>query len=394
MHLHRRLTLAVSLASLAAIGAIALACGPASPTPDTNPDLYELAINGAPGGALLAVWGDNSEQKAWLVGGYVGVDPTTVPDRRVGRLVEYANGTFVTRCTTDQVLWWVTGVRDGGSTAVWAVGEGGKVLRYRDGRCTELPLGITFDEGPPTFWGILARATNDFWLVGGSAQPNGPRGVIVRGDGAGFRRVTPPTEAAEQNLYKVSQTSSSLVIVGAGNTILRGTLDGVFASEPAPARGGDNRLFTVSCFGSECYAVGGAASGFVLHIGGFNNTLQPDAASPWSEFLRELPGMNGVWMQDSNNVWMVGANGTTVHTNGIQVFRPSTMLTQATLHGVGGIGTSVVIAVGGELGVSNASQRAVVLVRDASRSGAVYTFDGMRFQATGSLRRSLGAVGQ
>lgn len=381
---------ALSLTSLAAIGAIALACGPSSPDPDTAPDLFALAINGAPGGALLAVWGDPAEQRAWLVGGYVGVDPARVPDGRIGRLVEYNDGTFVTRCTTDQVLWWVHGVREAGATTVWAVGEGGRVIRLRDGRCEEIPLGVSFSEGAPTLWGLLVRAPDDLWMVGGSAQPTGPRGVILHGDGRTFTRVTTLPEAArEQNLYKLAQSGESLLVVGAGNTVLRGDSTGVFSAEPVPMRGGDNRLFTASCLGSMCLAVGGAASGFVLAKG-----LQGSPSSAWSTFQEELPGMNGVWVQDATNVFMVGADGTTMHTNGIQVLRPRA-LTQSTLHGVGGIGTRVVLAVGGELGVNDASQRAVVLVRDLNRDiSRPYTFDGQRFTAQGELRRTLGSVGQ
>ena len=179
---------AASLAALAVIGAMSLAC-PGPPPEETSTDLFRVAVNGAPGGSLLAVWGDPNGRRALLVGGFVGVAPERLGANPAGRLVEYRNGAFITRCTTDQVLWWIDGRTDEGVTTVYAVGEGGRVLRYDGGTCVNVDTGLTFAEGPVTWWGVLVRGARDVWAVGGSAQPTGPRGVVAHYDGTAWRRV-------------------------------------------------------------------------------------------------------------------------------------------------------------------------------------------------------------
>ena len=61
-------------------------------------DLFQLAVDEAPGGALLSVWVSPEENVAFLAGGYVGVAPADAPDGALGRLVRYENGAFVTVC--------------------------------------------------------------------------------------------------------------------------------------------------------------------------------------------------------------------------------------------------------------------------------------------------------
>ncbi len=386
------------LLGASALLALSAAALPACPGPEPEgPDLFRLAVNGAPGGSLLSVWGPRAYAGSlWLAGGFVGVDPARLAGTAMsaGRLVEYSAGRFTTRCRANAVLWWAHGVeRDGATREVWAVGEGGTVLRYRDGACETLPLGITFAEGPPTFWGVWAESPTDVYLVGGSALPTGPKGVLVHYDGASFTRITALPEAARgENLYKITRAASRYLVVGSGGTLLRVGAGGAEVTAlTAPINSSDNRMFTVSCFESSCFAVGGVASGFVLRG-------SPGAeVFPRFESLTGLSGLNGVHVQDAENVFVVGANGLTAHI----ATRPppivdaptyvSRPLTQATLHGVGG-SNQVTLAVGGELDERTPMQRAVILARGDSFDR--FTFDGREFAASGTLRRSLGGSGQ
>jgi len=388
--LRPRTTRALSLACLVGLAAMSLAC-PDPPPDDPGTDLFRLAINGAPGGSLLAVWGDVTARRALLVGGYVGVAPERLNGMPAGRLVEYRNGAFTTRCTTDRVLWWIDGAYENGAATVYAVGEAGRVLRYDGARCAEVDTGITFPEGPVTYWGVLVRGPSDVWLVGGSPQPTGPRGVVVHFDGARWSRVTDlPERARDENLYKVARAGDALAVVGSGGVVLRGR-GGNFSLVPTIARASDNRLFTVSCVGVErCVAVGGAASGMLLE-----GSVNDDAGMRASALVEDLSGLNGVWVQDAENVFVVGVNGTNVHSTGARRF-VGRALTPATLHGVGGWvrpEESFVMAVGGELGEATTAQRAVVLLRDGS-GRTTFTFDGRSYTAAGELRRSLGGSGQ
>ncbi len=361
--------------------------------PPEGDDLFRVAVNGVPGGSLLAAWGSPATgASVFLAGGFVGVDPARLAGSGMsaGRLVEYTPGRFTTRCRADATLWWVHGVaRAGASPEVWAAGEGGTVLRYRDGRCEALPLGITFAEGPPTLWGVWAEAPDDVWLVGGSAQPTGPKGVLIHYDGRAFERVDAVPEFARgENLYKIARDGDRYVIVGSGGVVLQGT-GRSFTGVEASLTTSDNRLFTASCASSVCVAVGGVATGLVLA-----STSGP-AGLRVEPGLGGGPGLNGVWVRDPANIFVVGTGGFTMHmqVGGFAGYRSYTApaRTQATLHGVGG-NAAVTVAVGGELDDRSTSQRGVVLVRgdDAER----FTFDGRAYDAAGTLRRSLGGSGQ
>ncbi len=365
---------------------VVLLLGCETAAPPAGPDLFRVAVSGVSGGSLLGVWGDGATSSAFIAGGYVGVDRALVTDGRVGRLVAYTAGRFETRCATDATLWWVHGVRAMGELTVYAVGDDARVVRLRDGRCETLTVDVPWPAGRPTFWGVYARRPDDVWMVGGSVRPDGPRGVVVRYDGERFTQVVDlPVEARDANLYKITAgRDGALMVVGANGLVLR--YDGTrWARLPATVRDEDDRLFTVSCVEGrdDCYAVGGAGSGVLLR----------GDATRWESVatLGDPPGLNGVWAQDDEHVFVVGVGGYTAVVGGARPYVPTRRPTAATLHGVGGF-TGVAIAVGGELDERSASQRGVILVRgdDAAR----FTFDGVVFEATGDLRPSSGGGGQ
>ncbi|MFO0652750.1 MAG: hypothetical protein U0326_41420 [Polyangiales bacterium] len=376
-------------AAFVAASSLALSGCP-KPAPEGD-DLFRVAVNGVPGGALLSAWGGGG-QAVFLAGGFVSVDPARLAGTGMsaGRLVEYAPGRFTTRCRTDAALWWVHGVvTNNVTTEVWAAGDGGTVLRYRNGNCEVLPLGITFPEGAPTLWGLWAQAPDDVWFVGGSPQPTGPKGVLLHYDGARFERVEGlPEFARTENLYKITRSGDQYAIVGSGGVALAGT-GRAFAAIETGVMTTDNRLFTASCADSVCVAVGGVAAGLVL-----TGTSGP-ASLRVNPQLAGVSGLNGAWAQDAQNIFVVGVNGFTMHV------RPSSFAffqsyaapsrTFATLHGVGG-NRNVVLAVGGELDDRSSTQRAVVLVRGDDAES--FSFDGRTYNAEGSLRRSLGGSGQ
>ncbi len=366
------------------------ACGPV-PSPDTAPDIFRVAVNGLPGGALLSVYGDAAAGRAYLAGGYVGVDASRLGAEPAGRMLVYTGrGAFHTACTTGSVLWWTAPV-DG---APMAAGEGGRIVRLREGgACDVVPTGLSFAEGDPTYWGFV-QWRGATWFVGGSARPDGPKGVLVRWDGRTFSRLDVPAAARALNLYKIDvHAGSELVVVGEGGMSFTVT-DAATTVLPTNLGTTDSRLFTVSCGASDCWAVGGVNNGIVLR----GYAPGGDAGLVWNPALvPSAGGWNGVWVADPNNVFIVGGAGQTMHTNGSVSFLPRS-LTPATLHGVGGWApggsgaSAVVLAVGGELGTADPSQRAVILVRNDD--SAAFTVDGRSFMPAGQLRRTLGGFGQ
>jgi hypothetical protein len=302
--------------------AIALAC-----TPTDAPDLFRLVAEGVPGGSLLSVWGDRATgttPHGYIAGGYVGVPHAMVTDGRVGRLVEYTGREFRTVCTADEVLWWVTAARgeSDGALSVYAAGEGGRVVRRRGDACEVLDTSALREaRGMPTFYGAIALGPDDVWLVGGSASPSGPKGVVVHFDGRSFTRVAVPEAARQVDLFKIDRApDGALVVVGARDTVLERAAGGAdFAAVAAPGRGLDNRLFTVSCAPAgattgppprrghdavscapagatlvenvECTAVGGAGSGMMLtRVSG----RWQARSSLGGRDVDGLPGLNGV----------------------------------------------------------------------------------------------------
>lgn len=366
------------------------ACEGSSVPPEDPRVWFRAAVAGAPGGAFLSVWGDPRSRRAFVVGGFVGVDPGVVPGGAAGRLVEYRwPGRFITRCTTDSALWWVSGVEGAsGALELWAVGDRGRVVRMRADRCEPVTTGLPSTGGEPTYWGVLARAPDDVWIVGGSPRPDGPRGVLLHGDGASWRQERIPESAAGENLYKIAADGDTLYVVGSGGLVLRREArDGEWRRIDAAARASDDRLFTVSCANGSCFAVGGSASGFVLTGDGRGWRTLPTAqdASP-----EDLPGLNGVWARAADDVFLVGAGGATLHFDGGSLRRPRRPLTSATLHAVGGFG-EVVLAVGGELSNATPSQRGVILVQGDDAPDV--TLDG-RAYASGGLQGSRAGAGQ
>ncbi len=345
---------------------------------------------GAPGGSFLSVWGDPRERRAFLAGGFVGVDPALVRGGAAGRLVEYRwPGRFITRCTTDRALWWVSGVEDAtGALILWAVGDGGRVLRMQDDRCELLATGLPVADVEPTYWGVLARAPDDVWIVGGSVRPDGPHGILLHGDGSSWRQERLPEAARAQNLYKIAADGDTLYAVGSGGLVLRRNVGtGEWERLDVVLPTSDDRLFTVSCAGGACFAVGGSNAGLVLTGGdrGWSALASVGDAS-----LDVLPGLSGVWARGADDVLLVGANGATLHFGGGGIRGPARSLTAATLHGVGGFG-EVALAVGGELSNATVSQRGVILVLGDPEPDI--TLDG-RLYTTGAVQGSRPGGGQ
>lgn len=326
-----------------------------------------------------------------MAGGFVGVDPAQAPGGAAGRIVEYRwPGRFITRCVSDSALWWVSGVEGpAGDLQLWAVGDRGRIVWMRGGRCESLTAGVQFAEGEPTYWGVLARAPNDVWIVGGSSRPDGPRGVLLHGDGTFWRQERIPDDAAQENLYKIAADGETLYVVGSGGLVLRRTpRGGTWQRVDVGLRATNDRVFTASCAGGTCFGVGVGASGFVLTGDGAGWRVLR-ASSDAS--LDDLPGLNGVWARGPRDVLLVGVDGVTLHFDGTNIHssgRPPP--TSATLHAVGGF-DEVVLAAGGELSTATPAQRGVILIQ--GDGAPVFTLDG-RVYASGGLQRSSGGAGQ
>ncbi len=329
-----------------------------------------------------------SGARAYLAGGYTGVPRSRIPsDRTAGRLVAYADGAFRTLCTTDEVLWWVSGVESPAGLTVYASGETGRVLRLRGDRCETLTVDGDFPFGRPTLWGSWAAGENDVWFVGGAEGASGREGVILRYDGASFRRVTGlPEGSAAQSFFKIAPYESApgvidgAYVVGANGVVLRWerATDRWSRVAVAGLRATDNRLFTVSCApgAPTCWAVGGAGAGLVAR--GAGEAWETPALTS-----DELAPLNGVWARDASSAFLVGNGGAVYFASASGLAQARVARTRGSLHAVHGRG-ALVFSVGGELTSTQGTQSATIMVRGAGVER--FTFDGQAYEPAGSER--------
>lgn len=237
------------------------------------------------GAVILSVWGPSRDDLVFA-GGTLGVEP------RRGVLLHF-DGDRWEDLPVDvaPTLWWTTRTPEG---TVWAAGEEGLVVRWKDGVFTRFEA-----LADATLFGIWGAADDDVWAVGG-AIGEGDRDVILHFDGDAWARVPPP-EAFGVQLFKVwGSAADDVFMVGGGGVILHHDGTALTAMES----GGRAQLLTVhGTAADDVWAVG--AGNTILHYDG-------DAWSAWSdaagaETLIGLP--TGVFAVPGGDVCIVGNSG-------------------------------------------------------------------------------------
>lgn len=275
------------LPPLALLAAGLAGCPGKTSTDDSAPltGSWTLLAEGLPG-ALLSLWapeGGAPGEDLWTVGGDIGEGP----------LVLHLSGGAWSRVQTGSSgdLWWVWG--DG--TAVWMVGEAGRVIRHdpASGAFAEQTLDPAL-----TLFGVWGSSPTDIWAVGGDINVASGGASIWHYDGLEWTEATLPADAAEHvAVYKVWGLSATEVwAVGTAGLILR--WDGsAWATQPSPTT---RNLFTVHGDPTRAFAVGGAVGGTLLGWDG----------SAWADLTPELaPQLNGVYAREGCPPMAAGTQG-------------------------------------------------------------------------------------
>lgn len=258
-----------------------------------NPN-WQPVHTGLPAGAL-SVWG-TSARDVYVVGGDLGGGR--------GPMVLHFDGTEWTRLSTGQDtgnLWWVYGVAP---DAVFMVGSGGMVLRYRPdtGRFERMAT-----PGAETLFGVWGSGPRDVWAVGGNIDGTGTAaGVVWHYDGNAWQNVAdlPGGVGTRSALFKVwGRAANDVWVVGEGGVALH--WDGAAWSQVAT--GASGRLFTVHGNSREQVAVGGFAAGTIVQGQGIEWHVA-QAEDP--------PRVNGVFVPESGEPIAVGANGSVLRRRG------------------------------------------------------------------------------
>jgi hypothetical protein len=244
--------------------------------------------------AWLSVWSP-SPQAAWFAGG----DTTT------GTIAHY-DGTQLRPVVIPEgpALWWIWGTDD---THLWAVGEGGRILRRDAAGWRAEDSGL--DE-KAMLWGIWGSTATDLWAVGGSNRRGGAKAIVLRSNGDGhWRRLDDPALPIEdasdplvgRNLYKVwGAAPDDVHLVGEDGLALRWDGTRLSASPVEPRE----LMFTVAGHGADRWAVGGLSAGHAWQ-------WQPDAQAWRAANLPALNPLNGVSVS-GDDLLLVGARGLVV----------------------------------------------------------------------------------
>jgi hypothetical protein len=240
-------------------------------------------------GALLSVWG-TAHDDVWAVGA----------DARDGNgpLVVHFDGDAWTRMPTGETLgdlWWVFGF-DGGP--VYMGGDGGVILRYRNGAFERMTT-----PGTSTVFGIWGASPDDMWAVGGDSDASGGFAWRLQNDAWVVEPSVPadvPTNAAIWKAY--GSAANDVWLVGSSGVALH--WDGTALTQGDTGVG--SSLFTVFARDGVFAAVGGLATGIIVEA----DVGQPGA--PWRNVTPEPPpmGLAGVTLGGEGSGIAVGMMGT------------------------------------------------------------------------------------
>jgi photosystem II stability/assembly factor-like uncharacterized protein len=240
---------------------------------------------------------------------------------------------------------------------VFAVGDGGTILRYNGTYWSPMTSGTT-----EHLHGVWGNSAGDVFAVGDN-------GTILRYNGTYW---SPMTSSTDRNLYAVWGSSSDNVFaVGESGTILR--YNGISWSLPMNS-GVTERLCGVWGSSSDnVFAVG--EGGIILRYAGIswnsvNSSITEDLHGVWGSSSGDIfatgdggtvlrfngsnwsaipsgatDNLHSIWGSSANNIFVVGEDGTILHYNGTS-WSPMTSNTNSNLNSIWGNSPGSIFAVG------------------------------------------------
>lgn len=164
---------------------------------------------------------------------------------------------------------------------------------------------------------VSGQSDASVWAVGAADEDGG---LILRWDGAAWTRIA---NSDTHDLWWVHAfDDGSVVAVGAGGTVLRGDEGGLERMD-SPGLGAQTLYGAWGSAPDDLWVVGGFAGrwGFAWHYDGtgWEDVALPDDMPLSSE--GELPSLFKVWGRSSDDVWIVGGEGTVLHWDGSALSR-------------------------------------------------------------------------
>lgn len=194
---------------------------------------------------------------------------------------------------------YITDVSSGGGNYLWAVGTKGYVVKSSTlGSTWGVP--VTIPVPGSDLYGVSAAGNNSAVVVGEG-------GLVMRiKDGATFTNDS--TEGVTNNLFDVENMGSRSWVVGSGGLIAVWDYSGDSAVQVVQDSGTPNRLNDLSVFGSKAWAVG--SGGTIVA----SSDVGTDAATWTPQASGVVENLNGVDFVSAARGWAVGAAGTIITT--------------------------------------------------------------------------------
>ena len=287
-------------------------------------------------GAILSVWG-SAPDDVWAAGGSV--------DRGI---VLHGDGEVWTEVDTGatSMLWWVYGFAP---DDVYAVGERGLILHFDGASWQRAESGTDL-----ALYGVWGASGGEVYVVGGDPAQAGSA-VVLRGQGTSFSPVQLPGELRPSVFFKAyGYAEDDVILVGGEGTVLRG--DGAtWRREQVPT---NQPIFSLWGRGrDDLYAVGGWATGTVLHFGG----------DGWTEVAADAGvGLTGVFTGPDSPTIAVGpaAYVLEILSDGSEI-EPAVpgLVPSIALHGVWGDDDGTTYAVGGDMFATDGPADGVIVRR-------------------------------
>lgn len=240
------------------------------------------AFDAATVGWLLSVWGPSGDD-LYAVGG--------TPDAAAVMHYDGTSWTAKDLGLQAPLLNWVYGFS---ATDITAVGAQGTILHYDGTQWSTQTTTATED-----LWGVWGAAPDDLWAVGGRGREAGQQ-TILHYDGQAWTKIKTP-ELSRPNVFaffKVwGSAANDVYVVGQRGAVLHY----------------DGQAWTELLVGTseDLISVWGTSKDNVVIVGGRNNgQIAVWNGQQWrQESLAPLPGLNGVWLRNSNVAHVVGADG-------------------------------------------------------------------------------------
>ena len=252
-----------------------------------------------------------------------------------GDLFHY-NGTTVARRTTGQTTP-LNGIWGSSASNIYAVGDGGTILRATDNGVTWVPVANSFVGNLLSIWGLNSTtiytggkqgtiqkyngttlsistqehtdALNSVWGTGaGNAYAVGGNGVVIHYNGSSWTTTATLDASALNSVW--GSAANDIYAAGAGGldtAVLYHSTNGTVWTRDSVVVTGDGNV----------NAVWGASNTSVYAVGDGGVILHGHTGGPWTQQASgTTEDLLGVWGTSDNDVWSVGTNGIILHYDG------------------------------------------------------------------------------